>query len=95
MCGNSKGFTLIEVLIATTLLAIFFGVLFDLLSNARRAYYESQLLFADMLILSNKLVLNQRENLDVKKEPLKDYPQIEETTYSYGKAQIYIYTPKR
>ncbi|SNZ16360.1 type II secretion system protein [Hydrogenobacter hydrogenophilus] len=95
MCGNSKGFTLLEVLVATVLLGVFFSVLFDLLSNARKNYYESQLLFTDMLILNNKLILNQKENLEVKKEPLKDYPQIEETTYSYGKAQIYIYTPKR
>lgn len=95
MCGNSKGFTLLEVLVATVLLGVFFSVLFDLLSNARRDYYSSQTLYTDMLLLNNKLVLNQKENLEVKKEPFKDYPQIEETTYSYGKAQIYIYTPKR
>lgn len=95
MCGNSKGFTLLEVLVATVLLGVFFSVLFDLLSNARRDYYLSRTLYADTLILNNKLILNQRENLEVKKESLKDYPQIEETTYSYGEARIYTYTPKR
>jgi prepilin-type N-terminal cleavage/methylation domain-containing protein len=95
MYGNFKGFTLLEVLVATVLLGLFFSVLFDLLSNARRDYYSSQLLYTDMLILNNKLILNQREDLEVKKGSLKDYPQIEETTYSYGKAQVYTYNLKR
>lgn len=95
MCGSSKGFTLLEVLVATVLLALFFGVLFELLSKARRDYYYSEALYEDMITLSNKLTLNQTEGLEVEKEDLKDYPQIEEFTYSYGKAKMYIYVPKR
>ncbi|GBC88307.1 hypothetical protein HRbin13_00427 [bacterium HR13] len=95
MCGSSKGFTLLEVLVASALLALFFGVLFELISKARRDYYYSVSLYEDIITLTNRLTLNQMEGLGVEEETLKDYPIIKEFTYTYGKGKIYIYAPKK
>ncbi|WP_448587629.1 type IV pilus modification PilV family protein [Thermocrinis sp.] len=91
MCGTCKGFTLIELLVALTVLAIGFGVLFELLASARREYEFSKSLYQDLIFLSNSFLERKMERIRVKEEQLKDYPDIKEVELSYGSAVIYIY----
>ena len=91
MFGTCKGFTLLEVLVALTVLAIGFGVLFELLANAQREYQLSKELYEDVIFLSNAILQNKFDLVEVKERNLKDYPNIEEVELKYRSAVIYIY----
>jgi len=91
MFGTCKGFTLLEVLVALTVLAIGFGVLFELLANAQREYQLSKELYEDVIFLSNAILQNKFDLVEVKERNLKDYPNIKEVELKYRSAVIYIY----
>ncbi|WP_333784207.1 prepilin-type N-terminal cleavage/methylation domain-containing protein [Thermocrinis sp.] len=91
MFGTCKGFTLVEVLVALTVLAIGFGVLFELLANAQREYQLSKKLYEDVIFLSNSVIQNKFDSIEVKEKNLKDYPNIKEVELKYRSAVIYIY----
>jgi prepilin-type N-terminal cleavage/methylation domain len=54
MFGTCRGFTLIEVLVALSVLVITFSVLFELLLSARKDYELAKSLYQDMSLLNNK-----------------------------------------
>jgi len=91
MFGTCKGFTLLEVLVALTVLAIGFGVLFELLANAQREYQLSKELYEDVIFLSNAILQNKFDLVEVKERNLKDYSNIKEVELKYRSAVIYIY----
>ncbi len=91
MSGTCRGFTLIEVLIALSVLAITFSVLFELLLSARKDYELARNLFQDMSILNNKILENKLEGVQVRERELKDYPGIKEVELSYGSAVLYLF----
>ncbi len=91
MFGTCRGFTLIEVLIALSVLVITFSVLFELLLSARKDYELVKNLFQDMSILNNKILENRLEGVQVRERELKDYPGIKEVELSYGSAVIYLF----
>jgi prepilin-type N-terminal cleavage/methylation domain-containing protein len=91
MSGTCRGFTLIEVLIALSVLVITFSVLFELLLSARKDYELARSLFQDMSILNNKILENKLEGVQVRERELKDYPSIKEVELSYGSAVIYLF----
>jgi len=91
MFGTCKGFTLLEVLVALTVLAIGFGVLFELLANAQREYQLSKELYEDVIFLSNAILQNRFDLVEVKERNLKDYSNIKEVELKYRSAVIYIY----
>jgi prepilin-type N-terminal cleavage/methylation domain-containing protein len=91
MFGTCKGFTLIEVLIALSVLVITFSVLFELLLSARKDYELAKSLYQDMGLLNNKILENRLEGVRVRERELKDYPGIKEVELSYGSAVIYLF----
>jgi type II secretory pathway pseudopilin PulG len=91
MSGTCKGFILIEVLIALSVLVITFSVLFELLLSARKDYELARSLYQDMNLLNNKILENRLEGVQVRERELKDYPGIKEVELSYGSAVIYIF----
>ncbi len=91
MFGTCRGFTLIEVLIALSVLVITFSVLFELLLFARKDYELAKGLFQDMSILNNKILENKLEDVQVRERELRDYPGIKEVELSYGSAVIYLF----
>jgi prepilin-type N-terminal cleavage/methylation domain-containing protein len=91
MSGTCRGFTLIEVLIALSVLVITFSVLFELLISARKDYELARSLFQDMSILNNKILENKLEGVQVRERELGDYPGIKEVEFSYGFAVIYLF----
>ncbi len=91
MSGTCRGFTLIEVLIALSVLVITFSVLFELLLSARKDYELARSLFQDMSILNNKILENKLEGVQVRERELKDYPGIKEVELSYGSAVLYLF----
>ncbi|MDW8237081.1 MAG: prepilin-type N-terminal cleavage/methylation domain-containing protein [Aquificaceae bacterium] len=94
MFGN-RGFTLIEVLVATLIIGIGFTVLFEILAMARAEFLASREQFRDLVELNNKLQLGNLENLTVDKKTLKDYPQVQEETYRLRSAEIFRFAPKQ
>jgi prepilin-type N-terminal cleavage/methylation domain len=90
MSGTCRGFTLIEVLIALSVLVITFSVLFELLLSARKDYELAKSLYQDMSLLNNKILENRLEDVQVRERELKDYPGIKEVELSYGSAVLYL-----
>jgi prepilin-type N-terminal cleavage/methylation domain-containing protein len=91
MSGTCRGFTLIEVLVALSVLVITFSVLFELLLSARKDYELAKNLYQDMSILNNKILENRLEGVQVRERELKDYPGIKEVELSYGSAVLYLF----
>jgi prepilin-type N-terminal cleavage/methylation domain-containing protein len=91
MSGTCRGFTLIEVLIALSVLVITFSVLFELLLSARKDYELAKSLYQDMGLLNNKILENRLEGVQVRERELKDYPGIKEVELSYGSAVLYLF----
>jgi prepilin-type N-terminal cleavage/methylation domain-containing protein len=91
MFGTCRGFTLIEVLIALSVLVITFSVLFELLLSARKDYELAKSLYQDMNLLNNKILENKLEGVQVRERELRDYPGIKEVELSYGSAVIYLF----
>jgi prepilin-type N-terminal cleavage/methylation domain len=91
MFGTCRGFTLIEVLIALSVLVITFSVLFELLLSARKDYELAKSLYQDTNLLNNKILENRLEGVRVRERELKDYPGIKEVELSYGSAVIYLF----
>ncbi len=91
MFGTCRGFTLIEVLIALSVLVITFSVLFELLLSARKDYELARSLYQDMNLLNNKILENKLEDVQVRERELRDYPGIKEVELSYGSAVLYLF----
>ncbi len=91
MFGTCRGFTLIEVLIALSVLVITFSVLFELLLSARKDYELAKSLYQDMNLLNNKILENRLEGVQVRERELRDYPGIKEVELSYGSAVLYLF----
>jgi prepilin-type N-terminal cleavage/methylation domain len=91
MFGACRGFTIIEVLVALSVLVITFSVLFELLLSARKDYELAKSLYQDMGLLNNKILENKLEGVQVRERELRDYPGIKEVELSYGSAVIYLF----
>jgi prepilin-type N-terminal cleavage/methylation domain-containing protein len=91
MFGTCRGFTLIEVLVALSVLVITFSVLFELLLSARKDYELAKSLYQDMNLLNNKILENRLEGVQFRERELKDYTGIKEVELSYGSAVIYLF----
>jgi prepilin-type N-terminal cleavage/methylation domain-containing protein len=91
MFGTCRGFTLIEVLVALSVLVITFSVLFELLLSARKDYELAKSLYQDMNLLNNKILENRLDGVQVRERELKDYPGIKEVELSYGSAVLYLF----
>lgn len=94
MCG-SKGFTLLELVVAIAVVGVGFSVVFDLLSQIRLEYAQAESLQKDLIKLNNALVEGGHEGLEVRKRTLEDYPSVEEVSYRLGSAEIFVYQLKR
>ena len=92
---GSKGFTLLELMVAIVILAVGFSVVFELLSKARLDYTQAQTLQEDLLELNKALVEGKTEGLMVEKRTLEDYPEVEAVSYRLGSAEILVYELRR
>jgi len=81
---SEEGFTLLEVLIALTVIAIAFTTLLEVLARASAAYEEGRDLFSRVLYLDRKLKEKDHRDLEVERRKLPDFPRIREVVYSYG-----------
>jgi len=91
MFGTCRGFTLIEVLIALSVLVITFSVLFELLLSVRKDYEVAKSLYQDMSILNNKILENKLDGVQVRERELRNYPGIKEVELFYGSAVLYLF----
>jgi prepilin-type N-terminal cleavage/methylation domain-containing protein len=89
--SGSRGFTLLELMVAVIVLAVGFSVVFELLHRARLEYENSKKVFEDLLSLNNDLVEGRTEGINMDRSRLKDYPEVEEIRYSLGSVEIYQY----
>lgn len=94
MCG-SRGFTLLELVVAIAVLGVGFSVVFELLSQARLEYAQAQSLQKDLFELNNALVEGKLDALEIKRKNLEDYPALEEVSYRLGSAEVFTYQLKR
>lgn len=90
MCG-SRGFTLLELMVAVMVLSVGFSMIYNLLARARAEQFYSEALAKDLIQLNNLLVEGRIEGLQENKKTLKDYPEIEELSYRLGSAEIFVY----
>lgn len=89
---GSKGFILVEVLVALMVLAVGFTTLFSLMGQQRRFLYTTEKRYRDMLTLTDKLAEGRWDELQVKERSIEEYPGIKEVTVRLGDAEIYLYT---
>lgn len=94
MFGN-KGFTLIEVIIAIVMIAIAFGILFDMLYKAKKDIEYSQKIFNNIIELDRKLKLNEFSKIKISEKSLPEYPQLLEKEYRFKDVYFVQYELKR
>ncbi|MCS6876086.1 MAG: prepilin-type N-terminal cleavage/methylation domain-containing protein [Aquificaceae bacterium] len=92
---GSRGFTLLELMVAIVVLAVGFSVISDVISNTRLEYSNAEGLKSDLVELNNRLVEGKVEGLQQQKKTLEDYPQVEEVVYRLGSAELVLYQLKR
>ncbi|MCS7307896.1 MAG: prepilin-type N-terminal cleavage/methylation domain-containing protein [Aquificaceae bacterium] len=92
---GSRGFTLLELMVAIVVLAVGFSVIFDVISNTRLEYSNAEGLKSDLVELNNRLVEGKVEGLQQQRKTLEDYPQVEEVVYRLGSAELVLYQLKR
>ena len=85
---KNRGFTLVEVLVALTILGVTFSTLFYLLGKERKelSYYSE--LYQGLLVLSNRL---EEGNLKEGSSSKLEYGVVEHV-YRYGKAEFKLYS---
>ncbi len=92
MSGNSKeGFTLVELLIAFSIVAITFPVLLSLLSYSTQLYRNSSELFSDLIVLDSKVKEGKLQELEVREEEVPDFPKVKKIIYTYKEVFLVEY----
>ncbi len=92
--GRSEGgFTLLELLIAITLIAVAFTTLLEILARSGAVYERSRKLFEEMLYVDEKLKRGEHRDLEVQRRKLPDFPRIREAIYSHGEVFFVRYEP--
>lgn len=94
MYGN-RGFTLIEVLIALTILVTAFGVLFDIIYKSNKDLDSAIKTFEDVIFIDNKVKLNDLKDIEVSHRSLSIYPQLLERQYRYREVSLIEYELKK
>jgi len=82
--GSCKGFTLIETLIALSIIVITFTVFLDLLARARYMLEEETKRFEDMVILDTKIKRGELKDVEIRESTVKDFPELKEVIYIYN-----------
>lgn len=90
MFGN-RGLTLIEVVVAITVLVITFSVLLDLIYRSSRELEYSRRVIEQLLHLDSKVKLGDLEDVEVSKRSLEIYPKLHEREYRYKEVFLFDY----
>jgi prepilin-type N-terminal cleavage/methylation domain-containing protein len=94
MFGQSKGFTLVELVIAFSIVAITFPVLLELLSAGLKLYESSSRLFHDLVVLDGKVKEGKLQGVEVSEQEVPDFPRVKEIRYDYGNVYLIRYSVK-
>lgn len=89
-----KGFTLLEVLIAITLIGITFTTAYSLLYKARSDYGYTRQLFENFLYIDSAIKEGKTQNLKKTEKDIKEYP-VKEITYEKDGIFIKVLQPKQ
>lgn len=89
-----EGFTLLEVLIAITLIGITFTTAYSLLYKAHSDYGYTKQLFENFLYIDSAIKEGNTENLKKTEKDIKVYP-IKEITYEKDGVFIKVLQPKQ
>ncbi len=89
--GNNRGFTLIETLIALSIIVITFTVFLDLLARARYMLEEEARRYEDMIVLDNKIKRGELRDVKIREKAVKDFPGLREVIYIYNTASFKRY----
>ncbi len=81
--GTYRGFTLLEVVIAISIIAVTFTVLFEVLSVALSRYEDAKTKFNNIIFLDTKIKERNFEGIEIKRKRLPDFPRITEKMYIY------------
>lgn len=95
LISGNRGFTLIEVLIAISIVVISLGVLFDIIYKANRDLDFVKKTFEDTIVLDSKIKLNDTKDVEISEKSLSIYPQILEKEYKYREVYFFKYELKR
>lgn len=91
---GSRAFTLLEVLIAITILGVTFTTVYSLLYKAKSDFGYAQKMFDSFLYIDGAIKENKTSDLKKTERDLQGYP-IREIIYEKDGISIKIYQPKQ
>ncbi len=94
MSGRSEGFTLLEVVVALSVVAVAFIVLLEVLSYLGREMEKSERTLSDLITLDRKVKEGDLEGLRVERIEVPEYPVVRGVVYRIGNLFLVRYERK-
>ncbi len=92
--GRYEGFTLIEVVIALSIIAVAFTTLLEVLSYLTKEISSAEERLKDVITLDRKVKEGDLEGVSVERRDVPDYPVVREVTYRLGGVFLIRYEEK-
>ena len=81
-CGRYEGFTLVEVVVALSIIAISFTVLIDTITSLGRETGRAEERFLKLVTLDRKVKEGDHEGVEITRTEVPDFPKAKEVVYS-------------
>ncbi|MDQ7039126.1 MAG: prepilin-type N-terminal cleavage/methylation domain-containing protein [Aquificota bacterium] len=94
MSGRSEGFTLLEVVIALSVIAVAFTTLIEVLSYLGKEVERSEKTLSDLIALDRKVKEGDLQGLSVERVEVPDYPVVRGVVYRKGELFLIRYERK-
>jgi prepilin-type N-terminal cleavage/methylation domain-containing protein len=91
MSGRYRGFTLLEVVIALSIIAIAFTTLLEVLTYLGRETQEAEVRFLRYITLDRKIKERDHEGVEVEWRDVPEYPLVREKVYRLGEVVFFRY----